>query len=638
MKLFKKLVFTVITLLSLTVNGQEIDTVKVKYYLTQTDRNLVINLKYAQQYLDSAKSIPFIINHKKWFYKTEYFNGILKRLQNNSLEALDIFEDCLNYAKRSNDFWLQESCYYQIGIYYDTKGNSTKAINNFKKGLAIAEQNKNSKRKAGFLNSIAAVFNAQEEYISAIEYLHKAIPILEAKKDTNNLATSYTSLGESYMALKQNNNALNAFYKAFLLDSLSKSQWGLSYSYRNLGTIYQNLNNNTKAIYYYKKGLLQDKKLGLQIEKIGSYNGIAEVFHNLQQYVKSNQYIDSALFVSKATNNNYVKSRSYRLRALNYEKLNNYKRAYNSLKAYKTISDSLINTASKAALNKFQVKYETQKKEQEITKLKYENSNHQTLLLVRKRNIIILIGLSCILILIATGGWYFYKQKQKIKNREIALLKQKNEKLTLQALIKGEEKERSRLAQDLHDGINGDLSAVKLELSCIETEGLLVASQQNLTKAIQMIDASCEQIRTISHNLSPHAIQNFGLNKALQQFCTKSSNTQLKLDYQWFGEEVNFNLSVQTIIYRIIQELIFNTIKHSKASEGLVNINIQENMMYITVEDNGIGFNTQQNSTGIGLKNIASRIQYLNADLDIQSSKKGSSFLITIPLKTIPKL
>lgn len=231
----------------------------------------------------------------------------------------------------------------------------------------------------------------------------------------------------------------------------------------------------------------------------------------------------------------------------------------------------------------------------------------------------------------------------KIKLINDESVKQKNEQLKtrhqleitkLNALIEGEEKERNRIAQDLHDGINGDLSAIKFQLMAFKNQLTNDVGKENLDKSIAMIDTTCEQVRTISHNLTPYTISQYGLSVALEQFCNKMNHAVVLIDYQWFGEELVLPKNMETGLYRIVQELVQNAIKHAKAKEILVYCNNLGEFLNITIEDDGVGFDENKQTKGIGLINIEKRVNYLNAKMEIESSNQGTTILISIPLKT----
>jgi len=249
----------------------------------------------------------------------------------------------------------------------------------------------------------------------------------------------------------------------------------------------------------------------------------------------------------------------------------------------------------------------------------------------RQRNITILLVISALLcIAVMTLGIVNIRRKNKEKHRQ--------EIIRLESLLDGQEKERKRIAEELHDGLNGDLSAIKYRLSGLEDTGLHLEDRENLVKTIDLIDNACTQVRRISHNLMPSSILDFGLVETVNQYCSKiNSSHPLELDFQYFGDPATLPKKSETVIYRIIQELINNIIKHSQATTALVQMNFHENELFITVEDNGVGFDVKNAKNGLGLKNIESRIQLLKAGLEIDSSDKGTSFQINIDLNSIPK-
>jgi signal transduction histidine kinase len=277
---------------------------------------------------------------------------------------------------------------------------------------------------------------------------------------------------------------------------------------------------------------------------------------------------------------------------------------------------------------------------QNITKQYVKNENkllRQELNLTKsikeKQIFYILVGT---LILITIGLWYFFKQRQKFKNKEIESLKQNQEISNLEALMDGEEKERKRIAQELHDGLNGDLSAIKYRLSTLEDSGLNAVDTESITKVIDMIDESCAQIRSISHNLLPASILDYGLVDSIQEYCIKINNSKnFKINFQVFGDYSALSKKNETIVFRIVQELVTNILKHSKATEALIQFNCKEDELFITVEDNGIGFDRNKISDGIGHKNIQTRIDFLKANYHVISTPSGTSCTISIDLNSV---
>jgi signal transduction histidine kinase len=223
-----------------------------------------------------------------------------------------------------------------------------------------------------------------------------------------------------------------------------------------------------------------------------------------------------------------------------------------------------------------------------------------------------------------------YKQKQQLQQQQIKQLQ--NEKLLLatESILKGQEDERSRLAQDLHDGLGGMLSGVKLTLSAMKGNIILPEESARLfTKAFEQLDSSIGEMRRVAHNMMPEALVKLGLQQALQDYCDGINAVNgLSINCEFHGLENRLENTTEIIVYRIVQELLNNIIKHANASNVLVQVIKSDKELNITVEDNGNGFTKEEagSKKGAGLKNIQSRVDYLKGELDIKSTPgKGTS-------------
>jgi signal transduction histidine kinase len=219
-------------------------------------------------------------------------------------------------------------------------------------------------------------------------------------------------------------------------------------------------------------------------------------------------------------------------------------------------------------------------------------------------------------------------------------LEKEKELKSLKYIIEGEEKERSRLARELHDGVNGSLGAIKLMADsgkANKNDG-----NENIEKIKSLIDQVSTEVRDISHNLMPDVITQYGLIQAIESYLERiRGSDRLKTDFQHYADFGDIDNSIKVTVYRIVQELTRNIIKHSGATECLIQINRHESNLSLVVEDNGGGFDVFEHShvekpEGIGLQSIYSRINLMDGKIDIQSElNSGTSVNIDIPLKTI---
>ncbi len=435
----------------------------------------------------------------------------------------------------------------------------------------------------------------------------------------------YNNLAQTKLRLYQLDSAIWYNSKAYVFAKKTDNKRGIPNIEQTYGQIYLEGKDIDNAIYYFEKSIESAQKNNYDDIVLGSYGYLLQCYP--RNFKKVDRLFAKGLDLIKEKNIN-----------ISYQSMF-YK---TSIKAFKKneqldkltfAQNNLIEINEKIALSNNDYI-------QSIAKKYVQNENEllkQELYLAKsqKEKQIFYILLST-LALVLIAFWYFFKQRQRLKNQEIETLKQNQEISNLEALIDGEEKERKRVAQELHDGLNGELSAIKYRLSGLEDIDLNAEDRESVLKSIEMIDNACSQVRIISHNLIPTSILDFGLVETLGEYCEKVNNTQsLTMEFQYFGNPALVNKKSETVIYRIIQELITNIIKHSHATMAMVQLNFHKKELFITVEDNGIGFDVNVAKKGLGLKNIYSRVQFLNANLEIDSADKGTSFHITVNLNSL---
>ncbi len=207
-------------------------------------------------------------------------------------------------------------------------------------------------------------------------------------------------------------------------------------------------------------------------------------------------------------------------------------------------------------------------------------------------------------------------------------------------VIEVQESERARIAKDLHDGIGGTLSGIKISLTNLMPV-LAMGEKEKLQyeRSIDLLNSAVGELRIISHNMMPASLNQFGLVAALRDFCdTVNSMKTIEVRVQSIGEEVRQSRAREIVLYRIVQELINNIVKHARASQALLQLSFDKDLLSVTVEDNGLGFDFLQmdESKGSGWKNIKSRMDFLKGTLDFRSTRTGTSVHLQVPLNSLP--
>ncbi|HLW50700.1 MAG TPA: sensor histidine kinase, partial [Sphingobacteriaceae bacterium] len=295
--------------------------------------------------------------------------------------------------------------------------------------------------------------------------------------------------------------------------------------------------------------------------------------------------------------------------------------------------DSIFNVELAKSNEELKTKYETEKKEQEILSLSQENLIKS--LQLRQRNTWLLIAISLI-ILLALGAWL------RIRNRNLRAearlqkeLAQKQEEATI-AILEAEERERSRIAADLHDGVGQLLSAALLNLNQVHkyVQRGEVPKEGSMDNAISLVKDSYNEMREISHQMMPNALLKAGLGYSIREFINKVDNENLKIFLDIVGMNERLDQQTEILLYRCVQEAVNNVIKHAEADKLSIQLVKDQEGVSVSIEDNGKGFDPESKhiNEGIGLKNMRSRVALLKGTLEVDSIVgKGTSLVIYIP-------
>ncbi len=572
--------------------------------------------------------------------------------------ALFLYDKIIKFSKDNNyPLYVAKANSYK-GIVFSDMGKYDSAVSYYNKSINIFKNINNQKGIAANLINIANIFQFKGDFENATNYYIKGIKIYEKLKDDFRLNISYSNLASIFDNIGQKEDAKKNWQKSIKLAKKLNDSIQLINNHYNLADLYLDENKTDSAYIHIKKAKNYLKnKTNKHLKHLINYSE-TRYFIEKQDFTNAFKTATKALNYAKQINNPYYLALSHTLLGWVYFKQKKYNRAliethkgldiakkyqnktdlikinsqlsaiYSEMNRpkkalfYKNLQykykDSVLNETQKKNINLINTKYQTEKKDKEITKqnLKLQQQQMQYNYMT---------GIAVFLLITSILTWFLFKQRQKRKNQEIISLKREHQIKTLESLIEGEEKERFRIAKELHDGVNGDLSAIKYKLS-----SLLEMNNTVIKEAITMIDNSCNQVRAISHNLVPPSLEEFNLIQATESFCDNMDEIHpIKINFQHIGESLNISKKMQINIYRILQELINNAIKHANASKINVQISCRNKLIQITVEDNGKGFDKNNiKSKGIGLNNIKSRVEFLYANLDIISDSKGTSIIL----------
>jgi len=478
------------------------------------------------------------------------------------------------------------------------------------------------------LASFSLVYhNYLSDYKNGLQFGLDALKKMEGlKKPTDKVRwTVFNAIAINYDDLNQPDKALEYHFANV---ANAKNEDDLATTFNNIGNSFRKKGAFAKAESYFLKSVGLTKKLsGQDYELATVYNNLSHVSWELKRPKFAKLYRDTALFYSHKSNNVEKLLDTYYDSYEMCEKNNDYENASHFLKTYIAIKDSAMNSEKTKTIYELQTKYESEKKEREIALLK-SDSIIKDMELRQSRNLVFIIIstviFSCVLVLLT------YKRSKYKERLAHARETEELQKQRFRAVLEAEENERSRVAKDLHDGIGQLLSIAKLSLSAIEVNG--EDPERLLKNSMQLIDEAAKEVRSISHNMMPAALTEIGLDAALRDLFFKiNASKLLNVDLRAKGLEERLPPSVEIAIYRVVQEVISNMIKHSKADRIVVILERWGSTLKLSISDNGIGFEKEliAKSKGLGWKNILSRISMLNGHIEVDT-QPGSGTNINI--------
>lgn len=567
-----------------------------------------------------------------------------------------------------------------IGIVKREQGKSEEAITAYKKTIALGEEEykkstperrkKLDKNLPKVKDNIANVYNEIGKIDEALQVRLSVIADLKRQKDKEGLAVAYGNISGDFMKAHKYEQAIDYSQKGIALYKVDSNNKSLPYLYGNLGLCYDRLGDQDSALHYYLlcRAISKDfKQLYLDNEAY-----IASLYASQKKYTLSNRTFEN-LFSQYETNSNNGNLNYYKLLAaesyleqnnfskarqlfeqskdhLTTDKLakrkklgevgmrinresNNYREALLYADIFHNAKDSMNNARRDSSFHLIENKYNVAKKQETINAQKVKIRNYG----------LGLLGLLALGI-IAALLFYNYKKQQTLKEKlasqeakakesEIENLKKENQLISMSSMIEGQEEERKRIAQDLHDNIGTLMTSIKMKFLTIQKE-IESISKMNITDELDgMINSASQEVRRISHRMTPKILEHAGLHDSVKELEVQLTENNIEVKSNIEALKGIDDKKIELNLYRIVQETYNNIIKHSGADKVSIVTDKESDSLTLRIRDNGKGISLDkwEDKNTLGLNGIKSRVNYLNGKLKLVKDS-GTHFKITIPL------
>ncbi|MEO0895792.1 MAG: sensor histidine kinase [Bacteroidota bacterium] len=552
------------------------------------------------------------------------------------------FEQLLS-IKREGDPRELISDLTQLGDMLSSQGKFAEGQTYHLEALQVAEKLNDSLLLGGILTDLSQGYVNQEDWPKAMLYSQRALKMLEFQQFPHARASNFYinglaryHSGESTQALVQLDRALSIYDEVGELRDEKVRIQLLKAEILTEDASYD------KALGLLKEVLKKKETYSTKPDMLEVNLTMARVYLQKGQNKQAISHLKKARDLSYELKSPRSLERTLDLLSRAYAREGSYKMAYQWQEEQGKLRDSLFNADRAMIVSELEARYTSEQKDRQNAELKaevnsrnYELEKNKSTILQKTQQIYLLIGGLLLLSLLLFLITYRQRQRKKLMQERLHTLEKEIETQNLRAVLQGEEKERQRVGRELHDGLGALLASIKALFQTLEVEFPGANSSKHYQKADELLDHACQEVRSISHNMVSTSLQEYGLEQAIYSLAQLTQNNHhLQVEPILFGNMDSAAEEVQISIYRMVQELLRNIVKHAEAKEVLIQVSAEEDQILVTVEDDGKGFDaTEVLNKGIGLQNIKTRIDYLKGNMEIDSQKGvGTTVLLEIPL------
>lgn len=550
----------------------------------------------------------------------------------NFRSATNYLNKAMKIRQQLNDLTGIAALYNKMGIIAQKQGRLKDALQNQIDALKIYQNLKLDKYIGYTLNNIAIIHQNLGNYKKALEYHQRALEYRIRLKDQEGEATSYGNMANLYARMYDTIQAIRHYEKAIALSRELKKNELICANLSNMGNIYMARKEYSRALDLFNESLQIKEKLGDSKGISSTLSRIGTVYTDTHRYYEAAAVLNRSLKLAQSLDVVEEELSALlelsRLKALTQQTDS----SFTLMRQYIALKDSVYDTRLKQQIMDVQTQYETDKLEQDLALVKKDKEFTEIKLRQRKTEIWLLIFV--IISFTGAGIFLFYRHQQQQK-AAANVERIREQEARINAVFQAQEEERRRIAKELHDGIGQTIGAIKMNYQTLAGKSTGSECAPDFDRIGKMLEDAGKEVRSISHQMLPKELEQFGLIPAVEGMLNLNLvNSPLTYQFEHSGFSERIGTNIELAIFRVLQELVSNVIKHSQASQLTVQLVKVKSHVVLNVTDNGIGFPAEsQERNGIGLLNIASRIEAVKGHLHFESATgKGTIVTIRTPI------
>lgn len=549
------------------------------------------------------------------------YKGIMYNDAGRYSEALDLYRPALPLMKKSNDPPGIAMIHNNMGVTFNLMGDLDSAASRYLMALSVYESERDTAYQISTLGNTGGIFMELEQFDKATVYFEKALELALGYGDSTRIADCLINRGYNAKSREKFESAERDYTEALVIGQDLGNSYVTYLAANNLADLYYLLGRTERAVEFSRKSLQSAR-----IRENPFY--ILHASSNLGLYlVEANRadtavaILNSVIAMANELGQKQLVSTARLYLSEAYAKTDRFPEAYEQVRLHMEGIKELRNESSDALISELETKYRTAQKDREIAELDLSLALGEAKTARQQTWLIVAAAASMVLILLVVALYKNSKNKERLHKERMLRAEQEAAVDQLKARIEGEERERKRLARELHDGIGGRLAVIRSQMRNGTDQG-------SLAEALKRTDT---EVRRIAHNLMPEILMRHGLKTALTSFVEQCDGHPYPVSLQFLGDDTSVVPETSQAVYRVAQELVKNAVKHASPKHILIQVAVDEAEIHLTVEDDGKGMSSMEGE-GAGWINIRERVSVVGGSVDIDSRPgNGTSVTAVFP-------